>query len=617
MQEALARNENRAVYRGQALLEEDQSLRQANAVALERALGFDDTARAEASSAVAFGPASGVMHRALGDALATLPRADAARRSEYLQAVMNEPLGVPAPPLFLSEGVQRSALAPQHGFFRSVEPGQVGYNEFGAVFSPKPWQVQLEGIVGDKDSQGSQLQFSGKSGNLGWALSQLGFKSDGFGAFNRLDNSILQGILQADLTQQTRVYVEAHQFNSLRQDVSRPAEPFYFSPLDVSEDRWRYRLGVRQRIGDAHELSLLGAWEAFDQIADTLPTEFNGLTKPSRQRVEVKARTPEIQYRYQSGIFKGVAGGIFGRSEATRNGASIPLKTISRTSYAYGYLSLPYQVSLEFGFSHDNQQDTAILKQKFNNSKLGLRWEVVPGSTLRLASFHATNRALVNNATLEPSQVAGFNQHYNDNFGARVYRRGLGWDQRLGRDISWGFEVSRRELQVPVARTYDRWDDREGRAYLNWSVPRAPLSQIFPGTEAAVSLTYDRAALTRDGAATGVERIRDYRPQHLRLGAVFNHSSGLGWNLGLARVRNRGVYEVFDFDENVTSLPFNDQFWSVDTALTYRLPDKRGQIIVGAMNLTNRRGFQYLELDPQNPRFSPQRYVYGKLLLNF
>jgi len=55
----------------------------------------------------------------------------------------------------------------------------------------------------------------------------------------------------------------------------------------------------------------------------------------------------------------------------------------------------------------------------------------------------------------------------------------------------------------------------------------------------------------------------------------------------------------------------------VDTALTYRLPAKRGQIILGAANLTDRRGFQYLELDTQNPRFAPQRYVYGKLLLNF
>jgi len=52
-------------------------------------------------------------------------------------------------------------------------------------------------------------------------------------------------------------------------------------------------------------------------------------------------------------------------------------------------------------------------------------------------------------------------------------------------------------------------------------------------------------------------------------------------------------------------------------ALTYRLPAKRGQIILGAANLTNHRGFQYLELDTQNPRFAPQRYVYGKLLLNF
>ena len=618
IREALARNDNRAVYRGQTLLAEDQALRRANAVSLELALGFDDSARADASSAVVHNPLSGVAHRALGDALASLPRADPTRRSEYLQGLMREPLGAPAPPLFLSEGVQRSALAPQQGFFRAAEPGQVGYNEFGAAFKTRPWQVLAEGTVGNKDSAGDQVQFSGSAGNVGWSLSHLKFKTDGLSDFNRLDNSVLQGILQVDVTQQTRLFAEANQFNSDRQDIINRAEPFFFSPQDVSEDRWRYRLGLRQRIGEAHELLLLGAWEDSDQISDTLPTEFNLLTEPIRQQIEVKTRTPEFQYRYQAGIFKGVLGGVFGKSEAVTAVGFDPAKATSRTSYAYGYLNLPYQLNLELGISRDNQQDTFSLAQRYTNHKFGLRWEAIPGGTLRIASFRSTNRALASSATLEPSQVAGFNQYYNDVFGVRNYRRGLGWDQRLGSDLSFGVEASRRELQVPVGGLYEQQDDREGRAYLNWSVPRASLSRILPGTEAAISLSYDRVALTRDGQATGAEQIRDYQAQHFRLGAVVNHSSGLGLSLGLTRVQNRGVYEVLDFDGiNLVPLPFNDNFWTVDTALTYRLPNKRGQIVIGALNLTDRRGFQYLELDTQNPRFAPQRYVYGKLLLNF
>ena len=141
--------------------------------------------------------------------------------------------------------------------------------------------------------------------------------------------------------------------------------------------------------------------------------------------------------------------------------------------------------------------------------------------------------------------------------------------------------------------------------------------QLSRGLESAFSLVYDEQKYRRDGF-TGVEGFRNYHPRHLRLGANFNHANRFGVNVAITRVNFRGEFpNVTDQDFNQISLPFQDRFWTFDAALTYRFPKQSGQFIVGALNLTNRRGFQYLEIDPLNPRFAPERYVYAKFVLSF
>ena len=187
----------------------------------------------------------------------------------------------------------------------------------------------------------------------------------------------------------------------------------------------------------------------------------------------------------------------------------------------------------------------------------------------------------------------------------------------MGKSINWGLEALHRELQVPDGTSYNYWDDRTRRAYINWALPKDILKGVLPGSEATTSVVYDSAALTRPGTFIGSEQIREYRPRHVRFGALISDKSGLSLNLGTTRVNSQGRYEVLDINAETIPLPFSNHFWILDAALSYQLPGKQGQVIVGAMNLTNRRGFQYLELDALNPRFAPERYVYGKLLLRF
>jgi outer membrane receptor protein involved in Fe transport len=57
-----------------------------------------------------------------------------------------------------------------------------------------------------------------------------------------------------------------------------------------------------------------------------------------------------------------------------------------------------------------------------------------------------------------------------------------------------------------------------------------------------------------------------------------------------------------------------DNFWTVDTALNYRLPKRYGFITVGASNLFDKK-FKYFEVDRDNPRIQPDRMIYFRLTL--
>ena len=624
LQEALSRNENRAVYRGQALLDEDAALRKANEVGVNRALGLDDSARAIASDALARAPNEAVLHRALGDSMATLSRSQPTRESEYLQALLRDPLNVLPTPLFLAESARSStSVAPQHGFFQPVGAGQTGYNEFSAVFNPSRIRAQLDGTVAGQGSRGDQFLLAGVVGKVGVSLSQLHFKTDGFGEFDRLNNTIWQGAIQAELDTGTRLYAERRHYDSERREVLSPAQPFYFAPQQVDEQRQRSRLGLRQRLGELHEILLLNSWDDTKQYVLDLPTPFNDQTEPVFNRnLTEKVVTREAQYVFHANSFNLLLGSVKAQLATSNDfggGSTNQSQTQIRATYVYARYALFQQLQVDVGLSKDRQEIGSTLRQNYTNPKIGVRWEPVPGGTLRLAKFNVVNHFLAGSATLEPTQVAGFNQFYSDGvgLGIRAKNRGLGWDQTLGHGFSYGLESMRRKLDVAVNNSYEVLEEHNRRLYLNWAVPRVLIQSTLPGWESSLSLAYDTQAYRRN-VFSGVERIRDYTPRHLRLGANFAHSSGLSINFGVTKVRTQGTYtDISDLDFNDITVPFEGKFWVVDTSLVYRLPKQSGQIVFGAMNLTNRRGFQYLEIDPLNPRFAPERYVYGKFLLAF
>src|SRR5262249_738811 len=83
--------------------------------------------------------------------------------------------------------------------------------------------------------------------------------------------------------------------------------------------------------------------------------------------------------------------------------------------------------------------------------KLAVTFAFPTRTTLRAAGYYRLSPTLGRVQTVEPPQVAGFNQFFDDPGGPRALSYGAGIDQAFGRRLFAGGSVLRRELTIPEA----------------------------------------------------------------------------------------------------------------------------------------------------------------------
>ena len=145
--------------------------------------------------------------------------------------------------------------------------------------------------------------------------------------------------------------------------------------------------------------------------------------------------------------------------------------------YLYSYLSYPENLTFTIGASGDffNGGVSAAEDKNQVNPKFGVTWKPVPGTTLRGAVFRTLTRTLVNDQTLEPTQVAGFNQFFDEARSTDAWCYGAAVDQKFSKSVYGGLEFSKRDLDVPapvggtIPDTRVDWEEDLGRAYLFWT----------------------------------------------------------------------------------------------------------------------------------------------------
>ncbi|MGB5831441.1 MAG: TonB-dependent receptor [Thiohalocapsa sp.] len=283
-----------------------------------------------------------------------------------------------------------------------------------------------------------------------------------------------------------------------------------------------------------------------------------------------------------------------------------------RHASGFGYLNLrPLGdgLTLTVGLSYDDLQDNTSTDTRQLNPKLGLIWSVSEQLTLRAAYFRVLRRSLIESRTVEPTQVAGFNQFFDDFSGTDSTRAGVALDYRVNPDLFAGVEFSGRELTEPsfAAASVDQLgasvDQRERthRAYLYWTP-------------------------TETLAVHGDVLYDDYQTDEpLRLSNSLIELREVAVPLGLNYFRQDGLIAglqatYIDQDIKFRDRPKQgDSFWTVGAALGYRMPRRRGSILLQARNLFN-TDFQYQDdnfrtTEPSDSLWIPARSVFLTLNL--
>jgi hypothetical protein len=278
----------------------------------------------------------------------------------------------------------------------------------------------------------------------------------------------------------------------------------------------------------------------------------------------------EAQYLLRAERFSVIAGGGYSSSGFTPSGQSTT-HTKHANGYLYSYVHYLHNVTWTIGLSYDSLKHDRVGRFEQPNPKLGLLWNVTPNTTVRLAWFRALKRSLLTNQTIEPTQVAGFNQFFDDFLGTEARRYGIATDHQFTEELYGGLEFSARELTVPtrIGETFrSDWDEKSYRAYVDWTPnPRiaAKLAYELEDFEASRRTSFLAPDTTTHIAEVG---LRFYDPS-----GFFSHVDTM--------CINQRTFSPLLFEPPA----IRNDFWIVNAGVGYRLPKRLGILRLEVRNL--------------------------------
>jgi tetratricopeptide (TPR) repeat protein len=593
LERSIELNDNRAVYRSRLLLDADRATRSATLARVYDDLGFQQRALVEGWTSVNTDPANYSAHRFLAESYAVLPRHEIARVSEVLQAQLLQPVNInPVPPQL---GLSRSSILVGTG------PATAGFNEFDPLFERNRFSLRASGVAGDHDTWGDEVVASGVWGGLSLSVGQFHYETDGFRPNNGQSQDIYNVFAQWSPSPRTSLQTEFRSSDFDGGDLILRFDPDNFLPdLRQKDDLQTLRFGLRHEVVPDSTLLVSLMYGTGDFHTEVAP----GTTLATDER----RYSGELQHLLRRARLKLVSGGGYFHVERDdRFLGAPPVESSIRHGnlYAYSLLSLG-DFTATVGAGADLFSG-GIVDRESLNPKLGLTWDPMPGTTIRAAAFRTFKRTLITNQTLEPTQVAGFNQFFDDPEATEAWRYGVGLDQAFGRVMGGsplyaGLEATRRDLTVPALdltaaepRVKETSESEEGgRAYVYWT----------PHPWVAVGVEYLYERFERDSEASNEAQIAEVRTHRVPLWVAFFHPSGL-----TARVRTSAVSQEGTFRNAAGDLARGDDaFWVIDASIGYRLPRRWGVITLEARNLFDEH-FRFQETDPVTPTLAPERTI--------
>ncbi len=626
IQKSIELNDNRAVYRSKLLLDQDQAGRGSSLARVYDNLGFERRALMETAKSLSFDPANHSAHRFLSDAYANVPRHEIARVSELLQAQLLQPINV--------NPVQPRLAVADLNIITNTGPAVAGFNEFAPLMERNKPQLVASGIVGSHSTFGNEVVASALYDRASISLGQFHYETNGFRKNNGQNHDVYNAFMQYAVTSKFNVQAEVRRRETKHGDLLLDFDTKNHTEDRRNLDQDTVRVGARYALTPQQDLIVSAIYAdrkenqtiAVPAITVDIPVPPFQILQPGFNLNSIakdKGYQVEGQYLLRDEYFNVTAGGGFYQIDVKDlqvcNGGQCPSTAIKfkrerENAYIYSNLSYFENINVTFGLSYDAFKDVVDFKFDAFNPKFGLQWNITDTLRLRLAWFETVKSALITNQTLEPTQVAGFNQLFDDPNGTKARRMGLGLDTYFLKSLYGGVEISDRDLKVPLFEealtllAKEQQQERLYRAYLYW----------LPHPYWSINGEFKFERYTRHAEVVGGDKDKPFQIGTLSAPLVINyfHPKGL-----FAKFTTTYIRQHLKRVAESTAREGTDDFVLFDVAVGYRLPNRRGFVSFEGRNLSNAH-FLYRNVNFQlneaiTPRFTPTRTFFGRVTLNF
>ncbi|MGH8646781.1 MAG: TonB-dependent receptor domain-containing protein, partial [Gammaproteobacteria bacterium] len=534
-------------------------------------------------------------------------------------------------------------------------PTEAGFNEFTPLFERNKAQLNATGVFGNHDTVGGEGVVSAVYDRFSLSAGAFHHETDGWRDNHGIDHDIYNVFAQAAITPELNIQAEYRNRDSEFGDLEFDFLPGDFDPnFRNTIDQETARAGLRYSPAQ-HSTFLLsyihGDRTQGQQNPPNTPEEPSGVAE-----LKDDAHQVESQYIFKHDRFNVIAGFGYTRVETgftvdSADAFSEFLLTLSQGTddyrgYVYTNINFPHAMTWTLGlsvvdFAQSGKTTTILnipdldlrldetnpLKRDISkiNPKVGLQWDVTRDLRLRVAYIEAVKQSLVANRTLEPTQVAGFNQFFDEADGSKSRRYGAGLDWQLTPQLAVGGEATWRDIDDPILDpsvsppvfVEDEADERLHQVYLYWT----PLASLA----LRAGFSYDAYQKESDELSLRFfsEQPLEVETISVPVSASYFHPSGFFAGASVSFV-----------DQDVEKLPLDsvgaanlsqggDQFAVVDAAIGFRLPKRWGILSLQVHNLFD-EGFNYQDdsfrefsNEPTVGPYFPDRSVLGRITINF
>jgi tetratricopeptide (TPR) repeat protein len=624
MQASIERNDNRAVYRSRLLLDQDTATRASDLARVYNDLGFEQLGLVTARRSADEDQANFSSHLFLSGNYRNSPNFAPAFFSEVLQARIYQPANVNAArPDLVNQTVsfnEYTALfdRPRARAFGGLEYGRTDTN-IDSLVSDDPTNICFPpggppaGVpCRDALSLGSSHLWNGdvtgtmNGDHYAAALSYQRLNDDGFRVNNEQNLTNYRGFFEYSPGYRDSFQANVQIGRKDNGDLPLADDPVRVIFQDQESKLNNFALGYHRLLTPSAHLVVSAIYnETKQEITD----QFSGLSGTGT----LKGPQLEVQSVFRQGNAVSWivgAGGFDGTIDLDQPGQSLSQRDKYANGYAYAKIRGMGLFEVTAGASVDHvaspnglipPQDSGIVPGEVNfaetrvNPKLGVSVYLPSKTTLRAAGYYRLSPSLGRIQSLEPTQVAGFNQFFDETGGTRSLSYGFGVDQTFTKHLFGGAQVLRRNLDIPEGscsasdqfsacafQTADTIEHRDSvnryySAYFNAALGRF----VSAGVDYSQEVYDFDLAYSSQGSPlpfkdyVNRQRIRPQVRMYLP-GGFFAGATGTHYDESV---------DQFDDLLSSTRTTIDSTFWIVDVLAGWKFPRRYGSVILQARNI--------------------------------